>query len=287
MTVMAIDTTFGITHDGSTKSHFITRRLFGFRSLVERFFVAHPWHVNARGDFLGPPLNAAIYNGDLNIALALLERAADVESRGWKGQTALYMASSPGYTEIVRSLIERDADTNTECDDWTNYEVVKWTALHVASRNGRPVITRLLLEHGAVVNYEDKFGKNALHLASRHRSNDLARLLLDHGANLNALDTWGETALHRASFHGRIEVVTLLLEYGANVDDRSNLARTPLHCAADAGHPEIVEVLQDHDADVNAPVENLPDCVALGSVQWVPAGCDCLTQAWHRSTCPD
>jgi ankyrin repeat protein len=227
--------------------------LFGFRDLVERLVVAHPGHVNSRGDYLGAPLNAAIYNGHVNIALFLLERGADVESRGWRGQTALYMSSSPGYTEVVQSLIDRGADPNTECDDWNdNYQVVKWTPLHVALRKGRMEIARVLLEHGADVNYQDKFGKSSLHLASRHRSNDLARLLLDHGANLNALDTWGETALHSASSYGKVEVVTLLLEYGANVDARSNPGRAPLHCAADAGHLEVVQVLLDHDADVNA-----------------------------------
>ncbi len=227
--------------------------LCGFRDLAERLLDAYPYDVNARGGYYETPLLAALNKEHPKIALLLLERGADGESRGRQRQTALYEASSRGYAEVVRSLVDRGEDLNVECDDWDDgWLKVKWTPLLVALKNGRPEVATVLLKHGADANYQDKRGKSPLHIASRHPSGDLARLLLDHGANLNASDTRGKSALHETSSNGQITLVKLLLEYGADADTRNNSGWTPLHYAARDGHPEVVLLLLDHGADANA-----------------------------------
>jgi len=230
--------------------------LYGFRDLAERLLDAHPQDVNAWGGYYYTPLLAALNKEHPNIALLLLERGADPESRGRQLQTALYAASFRGYTEVVRSLIDHGADLNAVCDDTDNRRHVRWTPLHVALEKGRLEIARLLLEHGADVNYQDNDGKNLLHVALRHPSIEITRLLLDLGANPNAFDTCGETPLHEASSRGQITVVVLLLKNGAHVDVRNKLGLTPLHKAAKGGRLEIVQLLLDHGANVNAQRED-------------------------------
>jgi ankyrin repeat protein len=231
--------------------------LCGFRDLAERLLNAHPKDVNSLGGYHKTPLYAALDKGHLNIAMLLLERGADVEIRGPRGQTAIYISSSRGYAELVRLLIDRGVDLNVVCHDddydhcWDITDARR-TPLLGALQNGRLEIARMLLKHGADVEYPDNVHRRPLHIASCHPSNDLARLLLDHGANPNASDICGKTTLHEASSRGYITVAMLLLEYGANVDSRSVFEWTPLHCAARQGHQEVVRLLLDHGADANA-----------------------------------
>jgi ankyrin repeat protein len=232
--------------------------LCGIRDLTERLVAAHPQDINAPGGCRGAPLNAALHSGHLNIAWFLLERGATGENGGMACQTALYIASSRGYAEVVRSLLDRGADLKAKCNALDEYgRHVQWTPLLVALEKGRPEIARMLLERGVDVNYMDNRGSSPLHIARRRTSIDLVQLLLDHGANINASDTWrGETVLHDASSKGHITVVKLLLEHGANVDSRSKSRWTPLHCTTVMGHSKVAELLLDHGADVHAQNED-------------------------------
>jgi len=200
--------------------------LCGIRDLAERLLAAYPQDLNAQGGVRGAPLNAALHKGHLNIALLLLGHGADGENGGKAGQTALYMATSRGYTEVVQTLIDHGSELSAQCDDWDDdrEETVTWTPLHVASNNGRLEIARMLLGNGADANYQGNRCRSPLNIASHCGYTDLVRLLLDHGADLKESDELGQTALHKASFRGQIEIVKLLLERGANPDvpDRDN-----------------------------------------------------------------
>lgn len=71
--------------------------LYGFRdfALTERLLNAHPQDVNARGRYPCDtlPLHLSLDQGHRNMALLLLERGAEVESRNYQGQTALFVSS--------------------------------------------------------------------------------------------------------------------------------------------------------------------------------------------------
>jgi len=230
---------------------------FGFSGLVERLLGLHPQDLNAGGGMRDNPLSVALHKGHLNIALFLLEHGADGEKHDdTEGQTGLYIASSRGYAEIMRTIIDRGANLNAECDDWDeNADNVMWTPLHLASLDGRLEVASVLLEYGANVNHPDNFGRSPLHLASRQSHDDLVRLLLDHGANPSATDDRNKTPLHVGSYSGGPEVVRLLLDHGSDVNARSTSKLcdgwTPLHHAAERGLVEVVQLLLDHGADVN------------------------------------
>jgi ankyrin repeat protein len=98
----------------------------------------------------------------------------------------------------------------------------------------------------------DGLGSTPLHWASRgHDSKDgfILRLLLEHGADINGQDRSGWTTLHWVSIKGALEVVVrLLLEHGAGVEVKDNSGRTALEFAATRGHDKIVKLLQEHGA---------------------------------------
>ena len=229
--------------------------LLGFSDLAERLLRAHPQDVNAGGGWNETPLHVALYEGHPNLALLLLEHDADVEYWSRHGQTAIYMASSRGYAEVVKSLINYGAEllVNAECNDQDEYlGNVTWTPLHVASKNGRLETATTLLAYGADVNYEDISGKSPLHIAMRHPSDELILLLLNYDANPNTQDILCDTPLHDASSYGHLSAIQLLLDYGANVDSPNESGWTSLQKSAKEGHQEVVRLLLDRGADANA-----------------------------------
>lgn len=97
-----------------------------------------------------------------------------------------------------------------------------------------------------------------LHLASYFLELKLVRMLLDHGANVNAEDRRGRTPFHRVLEDGddsdedRVGVSHLLIEHGADVNKPDNNREAPLHLASRLLSFEVAWVLLEHGADVLA-----------------------------------
>ncbi|KAF8497846.1 ankyrin repeat-containing domain protein [Russula emetica] len=83
-----------------------------------------------------------------------------------------------------------------------------------------------------------------------HNFNDrsVLRLLIEHGADINLQNRFCTTPLQWASYNGALEVVRLLLEQGADVEAKDEDGKTALQQAGDRGHDEIVKLLREHGA---------------------------------------
>ncbi|XP_035658155.1 death-associated protein kinase 1-like [Branchiostoma floridae] len=107
------------------------------------------------------------------------------------------------------------------------------TALHEASGNGNTEIVKLLLQHDADVEARDSYGRTALHVACITGNTEIVKLLLQHDADVEARDNYGWTALHVASMAGNTEIVKLLFQHDADVEARDNDGRKPMDVASD------------------------------------------------------
>jgi ankyrin repeat protein len=130
-----------------------------------------------------------------------------VRAQAQDGFHPLALAAFFGHEEIVRDLLDRDADAA----QWTRHETIRVQPLHAAAANG---------------------------------SVDIARLLLDGGAPVDTPQPNGFTALHAAAFHGNTALALLLLERGAERAARTDEGKTPADIAAARGHGELAAVLE-------------------------------------------
>jgi hypothetical protein len=157
--------------------------------------------------------------------------------------TPLFLAACCGFNGLVKHLIIAHApDVNAECGD-------RFSALHVASRNGQVDTARILLNSGAHVNARNSFESTSLHQASIFGHLKLAQLLLERGADLNARNDEENTPVYLASREGHLRIVQLLLDHGADVNLRGDHNLTPYQVATRCGHLGVAQLLLEHGAE--------------------------------------
>ena len=193
------------------------------------------------GDDHATILIIAARDGKLDIVKVLLRYEANVEARGtikFDGKviedcTALWVAAAKGHFDVVRLLIEQ----NAEVDGRTSSNS---TPLRAAALHGHLDIVRCLVENGADVNARTNFGSTPLMLTCYKGHLDVASYLVKHGANVNLQDIHGRSCLHNALKGGHVQVVGDLLALGAK--QTQNLNRlTPLLEASNDCKIEMVE----------------------------------------------
>ena len=168
------------------------------------------------GDDLATPLIVAARDGKLDVVKYLLRYEANSEGRGTikiNGEviedcTALWVAAAKGHFDVVRLLIEQNAEV--DCRTSTNS-----TPLRAAVFHGHLDIVRCLVENGADVNSRTNFGSTPLMITCYKGYPNVASYLVKHGANINLQDYMGGSCLHYASEGGRVQLACELPALGA------------------------------------------------------------------------
>ena len=223
--------------------------LCGFRGLIEHLIVTYPSDIDTRGGFHINPLSASVIKRDVDTALSLLRRGADVNAHGRSGESPLHQASQRGQAEIVQILLEHNADTNIQ-------DLKGYTPLHLTSQIGHVKIAELLIQKGADVCLPKHDEWTPLHSASHSGHVKMAELLIQKGADGHSPMNDGINSLHVASHSGHIKIAELLIQKGADVCSPMDDGWTPLHSASHSGHIKIAELLIKKGADVCSPMND-------------------------------
>ena len=120
----------------------------------------------------------------------------------------------------------------------------------------------LFLQNSADLNLLDCNGRSFLSKAIMQRPHpniELVKMLLQHGALTDTQDRRGETALHHAvTYYVTQDIVSSILQYSARIEFRNSLGLTALHLCSAYGRHSLIPLLANAGADLGARVQQNP-----------------------------
>ncbi|CAG2247536.1 unnamed protein product [Mytilus edulis] len=192
------------------------------------------------------PLFVACNGGHIDIVKTLLQNNADINICNSLGETPLHVACRGGHAEIVELLRQNKASV-FQLDSCNN------SSLHAAYSGGHTVIKDMLLKN--IENYND-FDEieifRALMVECQNGNINSVELLLKKNINVNVCDIYEKkTLLHVACSRGHASIVKLLLKKKANISQCNTDGKSPLYMSCANGHLDIVKILLQNNADVS------------------------------------
>lgn len=154
------------------------------------------------------PLFDAVSEGNAIAVERSLAAGANVDSRTRDQATPLINAALGDQLAIVGLLIGKHADVMAR-------NAGGFTALHAAAYSGSVPISKLLLDHGAVLDdASNKAGVTPLMIAGEQNHVALAEFLLVKGADAAHAESHGYTPIARAIWKGNFDIVRLYKRHG-------------------------------------------------------------------------
>ncbi|UTC74617.1 ankyrin repeat domain-containing protein [Treponema sp. OMZ 792] len=260
--------------DGETLLHIFARK--GYTGFL-KFLIKSKVPIDVKDISSSTAIQEAVYNGNIEAAILLLQAGADPNSRNSSGNTALHLVMpEASRSKLFSELITAGANPNLK----DNYGE---TPLHIAARIGmNDDILDQLLKAGADINERNKKGQTPLILAIERNQTQQVDFLINHGADIHAEDKSGESAfihsisaglpmvehvvtekniterdsegstpLHIAVSHrASSDIIYYLVEKKSLINTRNKLGNTPLHIAAEKNYREAGEILIANNADI-------------------------------------
>ena len=188
-------------------------------------------------------LLAAAKRGSLVVVRALLSHpSCDLLARDEEGNTALHIAASRGYHQVVQELASRYS--TTESSAMKNNE--GQTSLHLASSKGYVECIRMLATRFPnELKVKNKYDNLPIHNAALFgHSNIIDCLCEEFGGDVDALGHLSRTCLLLACSGGNIKLTQkLFMKYNCRRDALDEAGRLATSCAAYYGHTYLLEML--------------------------------------------
>jgi ankyrin repeat protein len=215
-------------------------------------------------------IDAASVGDRESVRKALEAEPEIVDQLDEKRRSALHYAAEGGHRDACEVLLHAGADPNVRTGelvrdgelrrDW--YWEPGETPLILAVGRGHASVAELLVECGADVRAQTRWGWTALHGAAGNNDQKLIDLLLTRGADPDAwcwMRSFDEeldwyyygTPLHTAAAGGVADAVHGLMSHGAVERECSATRRTPLFYAAAYGRTEAIVALCEHGSSPN------------------------------------
>jgi uncharacterized protein len=177
-------------------------------------------------------------------AHSILAQSVPTPTRNSGNHEALFQLIRYGRTDELNNMLAGGADANDTLQGYS--------ALMAAALNGSVDQMKILIDHGAKVNYQDQNGISALWLAIPDL--DKTTLLLDHGADPQLRSKEGYTVLVKlAAIPGTIKIFHLLMERGADLR-KSAPDNYLIYNAASSGDTSVLGLLIRAGLKVNDTV---------------------------------
>jgi ankyrin repeat protein len=198
----------------------------------------------------------------------LLEKGADPNAAA-AGFSALHDAIMHRDEQMVKALLDHDADANAPLKTWTpnrrsakdfyfQPELVGATPFWLAARFTEPGVMRLLLKHGAdplFVHHSDKVVEGRGGEMFQHRNEIVTTLMAATG--MGGGEAWA--LLDRSEREGlTLEAVKIVTELGVDVNAANSDGRTALDAARTLKFDSVIKFLEGKGAKPGTPKRPLP-----------------------------
>lgn len=223
----------------------------------------HPHLIHETDAFGETPLLRALRSGDLNSAVMLLQRGANVKVRNSLGATPLHYAAMKLDERFCQYLLDAGADPNA--NDNTGA-----TPLMYAADRGNPVTTLTLLKAGVDPNLNITYpeGISALVYAVKAGCVEVIKNLCRYGADVNIrFENWHFSTVMLAVYYNTATCVQFLIDKGAHLDLVTSRRDSVVSLAAAFGSVEIMRKLTVKN------IRGLP--IDAVHIQWYWSRFDC------------
>lgn len=192
-------------------------------------------------------LHVACLDNNFEVVEYLLSHGlADLESRGEKGWTPIWIAVGIDQVRLFHLLVSKGCKLSVVDDSGNNI-------LHLACGTGNTHIVNYLLSQDSVnKNARDQYGRTPVMIAAEIALEDIFLLLVKKGCDLSVVDENGCNILHLACIGDNINIVENVLFH--NVVDKESVdgyGRTPIMVAAESGSKRVLNLLLNEDCDLS------------------------------------
>ena len=148
-------------------------------------------------------------DGDLQKVIYYVSKGYNLNKVDDSKTTPLMHASSRGFIEIVKVLVENGAKLNLQ-------NIHGYTALIRACINKFPEVIKYLIEKGANVNICDKEGDSPLILSSKIGDDDIIKMLIKNKADIHHVNNKNQNCIWYTSYYYYIPITFFLILQGVN-----------------------------------------------------------------------
>ncbi|MBN8829005.1 MAG: ankyrin repeat domain-containing protein [Sphingobacteriia bacterium] len=173
---------------------------------------------------------------------------------------------------LIEIVIEKENEIINECK-LHDEQFIRENYVYGRNKDYTPNLIKLLIDNGFNVNQLTNHSEcSPLHLTINYL--EVVKLLLEKGANINIQDKYGDTPIHAAAALGNIEIIKFLYENGAKVNATNYDNETPLalaiknHCKYD--NSDIKYYYKNYDLYKATVIEPIKFLIEHGCDPYLP-----------------
>lgn len=240
-------------------------------------------YIDAKVEYGDTSLHYAVRSNNIAIIKGLLNYAKYLNNRNYyqkfinvrnnEATAPLHLAASRGQLDVVRCLVENDANVNVreipfeveeeislsfdhpDFDGYTFSTPILCAVNSDVSEDIKWEIVKDLLKANADINiYDINYYTVLHHYTIKGYLEHIKYLIEDAKAYLDFTSRYHGTPLHIAASNGRLDIVEYLVEKGAYINSlhykSSSNSNTPIYLAANHGHWQVVKYLLEKVEEV-------------------------------------